>query len=43
MDHGNLDELLDVILTWRLTGDLLKAAQEFKLSAVDGLKLDPYR
>jgi hypothetical protein len=34
---------MDIILSWRLTGDLHKAAEEFKVSTVDDLELDPYR
>jgi hypothetical protein len=42
-DDRFLDPLLDVVLDWRLTGDLRKAANDFKFSLVDDLQLDPYR
>ncbi len=38
-----MQPLLEIVLGWRLTGDLVKAAQEFKMSSVDDLKPDPFR
>ena len=39
----DLELLLDTIMGWRLTGDLLKAAEEFKISTVDDLEPVRYR
>jgi len=43
METKMMQPLLEIVLGWRLTGDLVKAAQEFKMSSVDDLKPDPFR
>lgn len=42
METKMMQPLLEIVLGWRLTGDLVKAAQEFKMSSVDDLKPDPF-